>query len=186
METPDTADPGDLVADAVNEFFSILFNSFMIGLNRFKTNLYASFADMTAHRWVRLGAVIVGYILIRPYIDAGFRKWFDYDQRKKKAEEDAQKAAFGETEDKKAKLSANSLRGSGKVLGEVENTDDEPEEDEANASGVPGSSNMTRRRRKKSEKQAEKRGHQLSEEQLLELLDWSESEEENGHSKAES
>ncbi|BDD62380.1 hypothetical protein MPDQ_001394 [Monascus purpureus] len=187
METVGAAEAGDVVADAVNEFFSLLFKGFAVGAKRLKDNMYASVADMTSQRWIRLAAVVIGYIMIRPYIDLGFRKWFDYDQRRKRAKEEAQRAAFGVSGDKKAKVSANSLRGTGKVLGEVENTDDELEEDEAKASGVPEWSGIARKRRKKYlkslEKQTEKHAEELSEEQLLELLDWSESEDEKAGSK---
>lgn len=98
---------------------------------------------------------------------------------------------------KKAKASANALRGgngggggeTGKVLGEVDDTDeevdhssDEPEgEDEAAASGVPEFGRHARKRQKKYLKSLEKnqvpKAAELSDQQLLELLDWSESEE---------
>lgn len=182
-----STDAGDIVSDAINDFFSLLFKGLVTAWTRFKKNMYASVADVGVQRWIRVGVIVFCYILARPYIDLFFRKWWEWDQRRKREKEKAQKAAFGAT-GKKAKVSANSLRGSGKVLGEVENTDDEIEEDEAKASGVPEWGKMARKRQKKYlkslEKEAEKRAEQLSDEQLLELLDWSDSDEEKDKPKA--
>ncbi|KAL2822994.1 protein trafficking Pga2 [Aspergillus granulosus] len=113
----------------------------------------------------------------------------DRDRKKQLEKERAEAAARG-----KARVSANTLRGGtaaadgeGKVLGEVENTDDEVEGEDAEAfataSGVPEWGKNARKRAKKHQKKLEKeateaKGSKLSEEQLMELLDWSESEDE--------
>ncbi|TPR02338.1 hypothetical protein CAN33_0043805 [Aspergillus niger] len=162
-----TRDPGDIAADALNDFFGQLYTFCETIFTRFFGNLYASFADVSINRWTKVILSVVGYILVRPYIERFF---------------------------KKAKVSANELRGGGgggRVLGEVENTDDEIEdgEDFATASGVPEWGKNARKRQKKYmknlEKEAESRTHNLSEEQLMELLDWSESEDEKSAGKKE-
>ncbi|KAL2808210.1 protein trafficking Pga2 [Aspergillus granulosus] len=122
-------------------------------IRRFCKNLYHSFADMTMHRWTKVGLCVVGYILIRPYIEAFFK-------------ERAEAAARG-----KAKVSANVLRGGaaadgeGKVLGEVENTDDEVEgedaEEFATASGVPEWGKNARKRAKKHQRSLRRRRRKL-------------------------
>lgn len=137
---------------------------------------------------------VVAYIIARPYIEKFF-KW-THDRQRKKEKEKKMKAEEERRNGKKAKMSANSLRsgGGGKVLGEVENSDDNPEDDGeeeenlAQASGVPEWNSMARKRQKKYfknlEKQAYKGAENLSEEQVMELLDWSESEGEQAKKNA--
>lgn len=168
-------DPGEAIADAVNEFFGLLFKGFSVSYERLKNNLYHSVTDMGTRRWLRLAAVVVGYILIRPYIDMFFRKWFDYDQKRKKIKEEKRRAA------KQAKASANSLR-AGNADTEESSEDDEDEEEEAETSGVAEWDRLARKRQKKYVKSLGKEATKLPDgmthEQLLELLDWSESEDE--------
>lgn len=186
MSTP-TTDPSDVVADAVNDFFGQLYTFFETIFSRLFNNLYASFADVSVNRWTKVILSVAGYILVRPYIEKLFAHMHDKDRKKQQEKERKEREARG---GKKAKVSANTLRGgagaeSGKVLGEVENTDDEiedGEEDFATASGVPEWGKNARKRQKKHlknlEKEAEERTHKLSDEQLMEMLDWSESEDE--------
>ncbi|KAL2869230.1 uncharacterized protein BJX67DRAFT_379264 [Aspergillus lucknowensis] len=181
-----------VVTDALNDFFGQLYTFFEMLIRRFCTNLYNSFADVTLHRWTKVGLSVIGYILIRPYIEAFFKKMHDRDRKRQQEKERAEAA---ERRKKKAKVSPNTLRGGaegeGKVLGEVENTDDEVEgegggEDAgefAAASGVPEWGKNARKRAKKHQKKIEREAAEgnvskLSEEQLMELLDWSESEDE--------
>ncbi|KAK1139189.1 hypothetical protein N8T08_001184 [Aspergillus melleus] len=194
MATP-TADPSDVVADALNDFFGQLYTFCETIFGRFFKNLYLSFAEVSVNRWTKVILSVVGYILVRPYIEKLFAHLHDKNHRKEQEKVRAAReaaAANGE-----AKMSANELRGGrraadtsssgGRVLGEVENTDDEideQEEDVATASGVPELGKNARKRQKKQMRNLEKDAqgqastHNLSEEQLMELLDWSESEDE--------
>jgi len=182
----DEPDFNDLVHDAINDFFSQVFGVAQAGLTRFTTNFYNSFAQVSTTRWTKVIASVVFYIIIRPYIERFFR-WSSDRERKRREEKEKQQAeATGYSEGKKAKVSANSLRSGkpvaaenegGKVLGEVENTDDEVDDDEegeavrfAKENGVPEWGKNVRRRQKKQP------SHNLTEEQLLEMLDWSEEE----------
>ncbi|EAW06771.1 uncharacterized protein ACLA_084660 [Aspergillus clavatus NRRL 1] len=183
MATPDAS---SVVSDALNEFFGELYTFFETLFKRFFKNLYTSFVDVSASRWTKVVCSVVGYILIRPYIEAWFAKMHEKDRKKQLEKERAAREGKGE---KKAKVSANALRGGGggggKVLGEVENTDDEIEEGEdfATASGVPEWGKNARKRQKKYmrelQREAEQRSSQnLTEDQVMELLDWSDSEDE--------
>ncbi|KAL4912300.1 trafficking PGA2-domain-containing protein [Aspergillus aurantiobrunneus] len=193
MPTPDAS---DVVADALNNYFSQLYAFVEMLVRRFCTNFYNSFAEVTAYRWTKVIASVVGYILIRPYIEAFFKKMHDRDRKKQQEKEKAERRE----KKAKAKVSPNALRGGGaadsegKVLGEVENTDDEVEDGEAEgeienaeefaaASGVPEWGKNARKRAKKHAKKLEReaeehKGTKLTEDQLMELLDWSESEDE--------
>ena len=189
-----TQDPGELAADAASDFFYQIYTFFETIVLRFVKNFYASFADVSVNRWTKVICSVVGYIIARPYIEALFKKMGERDRRKQQEKEKKKKAeaeAGG-----KAKVSANTLRGGkpageGKVLGEVENTDDELENEEgegaddevdfATASGVPEFADNARRRQKKHAKSLEKDSKgkaKLSEDKLMELLDWSDSEDE--------
>lgn len=154
---------------------------------------------------------VIGYILIRPYIEKFFKVMHERERAKRKEKEKEQKEKDG-VKGKKAKVSANALRnqGSGKVLGEVQESDDEiesgdsdeeeeveenvnendipDEEDEGKASGVPEWGRHARKRQKKYLKGLEKNRIaepvSLSDEQMLEMLDWSESEEEKAGNDA--
>ncbi|KAL4951138.1 trafficking PGA2-domain-containing protein [Aspergillus filifer] len=190
--------PGEsAITNAINDYFSNLYAFLELIVTRFCRNLYYSFTEVTAYRWTKVIVSVVGYLLIRPYIEALFKKMHERDRKKQAEKEKAEK----KEKKAKAKVSANALRGGategeGKVLGEVENTDDEVESEDveaeqgenaeefATASGVPEWGKNARKRAKKHAKKLEKDeeenkgGAKLSEEQLMELLDWSESEDE--------
>ncbi|KAJ5584855.1 uncharacterized protein N7459_004655 [Penicillium hispanicum] len=178
-------DLSDMAAEATADFFNQLFETVDAAVRRFFKNFYASFAEVSMRRWTKVILSVIFYILIRPYIEKFFKYLHDRERRKEKEKKEAQKAALG---GKKAKMSANALRGgeSGKVLGEVDNTEDEVEDDEENelaqASGVPEWNGMARKRQKRYlknlKKENGKRAEKLSEDQMMELLDWSESEDE--------
>ncbi|KAB8078710.1 trafficking PGA2-domain-containing protein [Aspergillus leporis] len=180
MSSPETS----VAAEALKDFFGQLYTFFETITKRFFKNFYASFAEVSVNRWTKVILSVVGYLIIRPYIEAFFKKMSDRDRRKMKEKEQAKREAAG---GKKAKVSANALRGGatggGKVLGEVENTDDEVEEGEdfATASGVPEWTKNARKRQKKymkSLKETEANADKLSQDQIMELLDWSDSENE--------
>lgn len=179
------SDFGDIAAEAASDFFTQLFGFVDTVVRRFFKNFYASFAEVSAKRWTKVIGSVIFYLLIRPYIEKFFKYLHDRERRKEKEKKEKERAALG---GKKAKMSANALRGGaekGKVLGEVENTDDELEEegeDElAQAIGVPEWNGMARKRQKKYLKNLAKgqRAEKLSEDQIMELLDWSEEEGEN-------
>jgi hypothetical protein len=179
-----SADLGDLAAEAAADFFTQIFGFVETAVRRFFKNFYASFAEVSAKRWTKVIGSVIVYLILRPYIEKFFKYLHDRDRKKEKEKKEKERAARG---GKKAKMSANALRGGdkGKVLGEVENTDDEIEEDGedelAQASGVPEWNGMARKRQKKYLKNLAKgqRAEKLSEEQIMELLDWSEEDEEN-------
>ncbi|PYI32596.1 hypothetical protein BP00DRAFT_424777 [Aspergillus indologenus CBS 114.80] len=212
MSTP-TPDPGAVALDALTDFFTQLYSVAETVVTRFITNLHGSFANVSMGRWTKVILSVVGYLIIRPYIEAWFKKMHEKDRKKHMEKKRAQEAAAGggaagKGEKKKARMSANALRGGGRVLGEVENTDDEIEDEEdattgatttatatatasaatstvtqedfATASGVPEWGKNARKRQKKYqkslEKEAEKQTQKLSEEEIMELLDWSEDE----------
>ncbi|KAJ6133853.1 hypothetical protein N7523_000175 [Penicillium sp. IBT 18751x] len=185
MANADTPDLGDRAAQAANEFFGDIFGMVELAFRRFFKNLYNSFAEVSVSRWTKVICSVIFYLLVRPYVEKFFKYLHERERRKEKEKKDAEKAKLG---GKKAKMSANSLRGGdkGKVLGEVENTDDELEDDEeddlAEASGVPEWNKMARRRQKKYIKNLQKKegpkAEKFTEEEILEMLDWSESEDE--------
>ena len=145
------ADLGDIAAETAADFFNQIFGVFDAAVRRFFRNLYNSFAEVSGRRWTKVILSVIFYLLIRPYIEKFFKYLQDRDRRKEKEKKEAQKASLG---GKKAKMSANALRGgeSGKVLGEVDNTDDELEDEDENntaqASGVPEWNKMARKRQK--------------------------------------
>lgn len=179
------SDFGDRAAEAATEFFTSIFGVFETTIRRFCKNTYSSFADVEASRWTKVIGSVIFYILVRPYIEKFFKYLQERDMRKQREKKEAEKAAMG---GKKAKMSANALRGGGdgKDSGEVVDTDEEVEEGEeadlnlAMASGVPEWNQMARKRQKKYiknlNKQSGQRAEAFSEEQLMEMLDWSDSE----------
>ncbi|KAE8365620.1 trafficking PGA2-domain-containing protein [Aspergillus caelatus] len=181
MSSPDAA----VATEALKDFFGQIYTFFETIIVRFFRNFYNSFATVSVNRWTKVTLSVIGYVIIRPYIELFFKKMSERDRRKMKEKEKAKKEA---QEGKKAKVSANTLRGGatggGKVLGEVENTDDEIEEGEdfATASGVPEWTKNAKKRQKKymkSLKEAEANANKLSQDQIMELLDWSDSEHED-------
>lgn len=197
---PET-DPSDLIHDLINDFFSQLFSFFRKVLTRFTTNLQNSFTEVSARRWTKTILSVVFYIIIRPYIERFFRWSSERDRKRREEKEKKAAEATGFEEGRKAKVSANELRGtggaeSGRVLGEVDDTDDEVDNEKAGngngngdeqeegeaikfakASGVPEWGKNARKRQKKQAKNmSEYPSHNLTDEQLLSLLDWSEDE----------
>lgn len=184
MAQTERPDLSEIAADAAKDFFTQIFGFADEGVRRFFRNLYNSFAEVGKGRWAKVIGAVIFYLVVRPWIEKLFKWLHDRDRAKQKAKRDAEKAALG---GKKAKVSANSLRGgreTGKVLGEVDHTDEEAEAEEeknlAQASGVPEWNKMARKRQKKHlrnlEKQTSEQVDELSEEKVMELLDWSESE----------
>ncbi|OJJ44981.1 hypothetical protein ASPZODRAFT_661190 [Penicilliopsis zonata CBS 506.65] len=181
------------VTELLTDFVGQLLAAAEATLKRFVNRFSASFTTGDAKRWVRVLLIVFAYLLVRPYIDRFFKWSYERDRLKREEKKKKEEEAFGVTEDSQAKVSANSLRGGGaaaaaaprepgKVLGEVENSDDEINEAEefATASGVPEWGKNARKRQKKYQKNLEKGGNtrakNLSEDQIKELLEWSDSE----------
>ena len=175
------SDLGDRAAEAASDFFSQIYTVIETAIRRLLGNTVASFSNVNANRLTKVVGSVVFYLIIRPYVERFFKWLHDRERQKEKEKKEKEKAQWG---GKKAKMSANTLRGGekGKVLGEVENTDDEVEEDGedelAQASGVPEWHGMARKRQKKYMKNRAKgqRAENLTEDQIMELLDWSEEE----------
>ncbi|CAL5873104.1 uncharacterized protein PFLUO_LOCUS7373 [Penicillium psychrofluorescens] len=199
MATPEsTRNFGDVAADALNDFTTQIFGGLDSTVRRFCRNFYSTFVDVSAYRWTRIALIVIAYLLLRPYIEKLFKWSYDREKRKEKEKKEKQRLKQ-KASGKKAKVSANALRGGrggaegGKVIGEVDNTEDElgtedeEGEDMAEASGVPEWNKMARKRQKKYLKNLEKQAYasadSLTDDQVLELLDWSE-EEEEGAKKA--
>lgn len=176
-------DLGDKAVEAATDFFNQIYSLIETVIKRFWKNSWASFAEMSGKRWTKVILSVVFYLLVRPYIEKFFKWMHDRDRAKEKAKKEEERAAFGK---KKPKMSANALRGgeTGKVLGEVEDSDEDLEAEEgeedvlAAASGVPEWHGMARKRQKKYIKNLQKgqKAEKLSEEQIMELLDWSDDE----------
>jgi hypothetical protein len=142
-------------------------------------------------RWLRIIVIVAAYLMLRPYIEMFFKKMFEKQmdkedaERKKKREEEEGFLAPG-TE--RAKKNANSLRvGGGAAEDEKENegSDEEDEAEKIKASGVMDWGRGARKRQKAAAKQeALRKAEQMDEEELLQLLDWSESEGEGEKKKA--
>jgi hypothetical protein len=179
MSTP-IPDLSEAASAAANDFFRQIYEFFELIVTRFFKNGYASIAQMSGKRWTKVIGSVIFYLIVRPYIEKLFKWMHERDRRKEKEKREKEKAQFG-----KVKMTANSLRpgadDKGKVLGEVENSDDELEDEEdlmAAASGVPEWNKMARRRQKNYIKSVKKdqRAEDLSRDQIMELLDWTDDE----------
>ncbi|RMJ26478.1 Protein trafficking PGA2 [Aspergillus sp. HF37] len=193
------ADESSPASDALTSFANSVISFFQTIFRRFLRNTKASVTEVSRDRWTKVIISVVVYILIRPYIERFFKYMHDRDRAKAKQKE-KEKADAWEEKNRRARVSANELRaagssakadagggGEGKVLGEIDSEEDvEEAEDEAKASGVPEWGKLARRRQKQYftslQKNQQPRAEELSDKQMLELLDWSESEEEKAGS----
>ncbi|KAJ5124521.1 uncharacterized protein N7515_008346 [Penicillium bovifimosum] len=127
-------DLSEAASAAAEDFFVQIYEFFELIITRFFKNGYASIAQMSGKRWTKvIGSVAAGSSTsssgpISRNSSNGCMI-IDRDRRKEKEKRDKERAQFG-----KVKMTANSLRpgadDNGKVLGEVENTDDELEDEE--------------------------------------------------------
>lgn len=142
-------------------------------------NVHASVSTAQTKYWLRLCIIVCGYIMLRPLIDMFFRKLFEQGRDKEDARKREQDEAFGVT-GKKAKMSANALRTPGMVIGEVDTEDEEEinKDNGSKATGIrPWGSSARKRQQKFLNQEAKRRAaKEMTDEQMLELLDWSESE----------
>ncbi|KAK6202218.1 hypothetical protein LQW54_008930 [Pestalotiopsis sp. IQ-011] len=109
----------DLVAhlgDSVHQLFSLVTTA----VERFTTNLTASFSTMTIKHWIRLVMIVGTYLLVRPYIIKFSSKYQQKQFEKAHAEDEAAAA-----------ISPNQLRGQVDIP--EDSDDDEPAEPEATA-----------------------------------------------------
>jgi len=92
---------------------------------------------MTLLKWIRMIAIVGGYLLLRPYIEKGAAKWMGSEHEK-----ELDPAEMAKANGKKAKISPNSLRG------QVEIPDDtDEEEEEGQATGADWGKKARKRQR---------------------------------------
>ncbi|KAL1978504.1 hypothetical protein VTN31DRAFT_1363 [Thermomyces dupontii] len=159
------------VTALVREFFSRLADDIAETLRNVRTSL----TTPRAAYWLRLFIIVAGYIMIRPLIELFFAKIFE---RKLKKEEESRKKEHDSflAPGHKAKKGANFLR-----TGKNEEEDNGEEETTSKASGTSRlgkGSQRLRKTRNKSGANSEGQSRQLTDQEILELLDWSESDEE--------
>lgn len=179
--------------DFPNNLLTSLHETFLRTLNDVQNTIHAP----KVRYWLRLVVIVAGYIMVRPLIEMIFRKLFDRqvarEEAKKKEQEEKGEAIFREKgvskeNITKSKRAANMLRSAdgavGKVLGEVD-SEGEREFNEGQATGVSSKHGKNARKRQKhhlknmEKREAERKDvPQMTEQELMELLDWSESGEE--------
>ncbi|CRG91585.1 hypothetical protein PISL3812_08635 [Talaromyces islandicus] len=182
------------MAETTNPDIAAIFSEIVETVSHYVLEIIGDFQDWVAtpkiRRWLRIIVVVAGYLMVRPWIELFFRKMFEKQmdkedaERKKKREEEEGFLAPGM---ERAKKNANSLRVGG--AGEEQEQGSSDEEDEAEkvkASGVMEWGRGARKRQKKAaaKQEALRKAEQMDEEELLQLLDWSESEGEGGKKKA--
>ena len=93
---------------------------------------------MTLLKWIRMIAIVGGYLLLRPYIEKGAAKWMGSEHEK-----ELDPAEMAKANGKKAKISPNSLRGQV----EIPDDTDEEEEEEGQATGADWGKKARKRQR---------------------------------------
>jgi hypothetical protein len=102
------------------DYVDYVFENLNIAKDRLINNSIKSFEGMTPQRWLRIIAIIGGYMLLRPFL-LGFAA----KRQKAQFEKDADELGL----EREAGPNANSLRGGkkpsggGKVLGEIKEED---------------------------------------------------------------
>ncbi|EER38575.1 conserved hypothetical protein [Histoplasma capsulatum var. duboisii H88] len=138
------------------------------------SNLSNSLSSLTLRDYIRLVWIIGGYLFLRPYIDAGFRKLLNTNMDKADAEEKERERAEVEAANAgsagaKAKISANALRGALGVGSDSEENEEEGGENgtgrAVKPSGVPQWGKSARRRQKRVLRQLEEAGERLREDE---------------------
>ncbi|PGH18406.1 hypothetical protein AJ79_00475 [Helicocarpus griseus UAMH5409] len=158
-------------------------------LDTFTTNLSTTVSSLTLRDYIRLVWIIGGYLFMRPYLDAAFRKLLtsNMDKADKEKQEREREEALALAGGKKgaadvtgagagkAKLSANALRGVLRELGEDDGVgggaDDEGDEDEEGegqgqgqgtaVGGGPQWGKSARRRQKRALKELEEAAERM-------------------------
>lgn len=112
----------------LNEYLAQLAGIFETGYTNFTRNA-TSFATMSLKQWIRIIAIIGGYLLLRPYLS----KFAENAQKKQLSSQDAKDLAVKEEELKQARMRAeispNALRGE-KVEKEIQMPEESDSEDE--------------------------------------------------------
>ncbi|OJD12687.1 hypothetical protein AJ78_06755 [Emergomyces pasteurianus Ep9510] len=137
------------------------------------TNVSNSVSSLTLRDYIRLVWIIGGYLFLRPYLDAGFRKLLNFNMDKSDAEEKEREQAEVEAANAgsagaKAKMSANALRG---ALGVGSDSEEEDEDGGGEGTGtetiqhVPQWGKSARRRQKRVLRQLEEAGERLKEDE---------------------
>jgi hypothetical protein len=131
----------------------------LTALQTWSANISNSFSSLALKDYIRLVWIIGGYIILRPYLDRGFRRLM---------ESGASTAEQAEAGAKKAKTSANALRG-------VVDSGEEEDEDEVEKDAVPhwGKSARRRQRRflKEIEREAERKREEEDDRDIADLLE---------------
>lgn len=162
------ASHGADVSSLLQEFFSRLADYF---IETFQ-NLSTAITTPKFKYWLRIFVVVAAYIMVRPLIELFFKTLLHRKLDKEDAERKKREEAFT-VPGTQAKMSANALRTS--------KTDEEKKEEEENvkSTGVMEWGRDARKRQKKYlknlEREAERKAEDMDDEELLELLDWSES-----------
>ncbi|KAK2808627.1 hypothetical protein FQN50_004490 [Emmonsiellopsis sp. PD_5] len=133
------------------------------------TNLSTSVSSLTLRDYIRLIWIIGGYLFLRPYLDAGFRKLLTFNMDKSDKEQEERERTEAEAAGVHgAKVAANKLRGA--VEGE---SDEEEEEEEVEGEVQWGKS--ARRRQKQFlrhlEEEAERRKEEEDDRDIADLLE---------------
>jgi hypothetical protein len=162
------ASHGTDVTSLIQEFFSRLADYF---IETFQ-NLGTAITTPKFKYWLRICVIVAAYIMVRPLIELFFKTLLHRKLDKEDAERKKQEEAFT-VPGTQAKMSANALRTS--------KTDEEKKEEEetVKSTGVMEWGRDARKRQKKYlknlEREAERKAEDIDDEELLELLDWSES-----------
>lgn len=128
-------------------------------MGNFKRNTIGSVAHMDTKNWLRLIAIVGGYLLVRPYVV----KW-GIDHQKAQLEKEGRKTE----EERKAAAAANALRG---ISGEESDEDEVVDEGDAADIKVDGEPNWGRRARVRQRKNIKKVLDEREKRALME--DWS-------------
>jgi flagellar biosynthesis/type III secretory pathway M-ring protein FliF/YscJ len=131
----------DLVAhlgDRVQQLFGI----FGIGATRLKTNLTASFTEMSLQHWIRVVMIVGTYLLLRPYIIKFGARHQEKLLEKQDKEDKAQREADG-------KISPNQLRGEIGIPDEDEDSDDDDNKPDAEATAASTAADWGKKARKR-------------------------------------
>lgn len=87
------------------DLLTSILTSIYNGIISFPRNLQTSLERLEIKDYLRLVWIVCGYLLLRPWIDSWFRKWFEYGERRKEKKEQKKME-----EEDAARVDANSIR----------------------------------------------------------------------------
>jgi len=123
------------MADIINQIYEV----FAFWGHNLKTNITLSFTNMDTQGYIRMVAIVGAYLLIRPYL---MKLGAKAQGRQHEKEIDPSKMAS--SNGKKAKISANSLRGQVEIL---DDSDEDEEEGKATATEMNWGKKARKRQR---------------------------------------